>query len=216
MKKNLLLFTLLFLGFNGFAQDSTQVDVPMNLDNTSVTVKESVNRFTLNMGISIPTGDFGSSNVNNNKSQYAKRGITGNFEWMYCKTGNFGIVISGHYRQWDREINPYYQNPEQPRFLETGLMIGLAKTFPGEKLSVDLKWKLGLSYANLKNERGSKRDDIDDAYSGSLTFRIPVNAGIEPSMGLEFNTTKHNLYKGDHAQKYMNSFNINFGLAFIL
>lgn len=144
MKKIFLLFGLVFLSLIAFSQEARKGHIGIAL------------------GPSIPLGDFGDSEFNNEDAGYAKTGMHLNFNFNYKFNENLGVAAlwtgNAHAIDAEKMIELFWTlDPSLTWKLETeawssgSLMGGLLVSFPYTKFDFDMKGLVGFAVATIPN-----------------------------------------------------------------
>ncbi len=207
--KNLLFLAGLMISALSYAQDKQQMQFEQN------------GFIGISIGPSIPLGDFGSTNLNNQKGGFADRGRSYNLNGAYFFHTNFGISANVFLQSWDSDV-PY----EKTRwsYHSSGFLLGGIATVPKGKFNFDFNLQLG--YAN------SSRDQLTHplhsfvdvmvpkatgealAYSIGLGTRLHVGKGIDMMLAYSYFNSKPTLGKKWYSTDYdisVNNFTLGIG-----
>lgn len=161
---------------------------------------------SINIGVSAPTGNFGSKDFDNSEATYANVGAMFDLTFGYKISPNFGITamwrnqINGidtdKYKQdfenyLDNNTNAFYPRAEieAGSFKLSGFMAGIYTTFPvSKKLFFDTRVLLGYSLATTPSfstvvyEYGTKSLTINRDQAETGAFSYIVGAGIKKAV----------------------------------
>ena len=187
MKKVILLSTVLFLfSTKGLSQDN---------DRKGFT--------STNLGVSIPTGNFGSNNFSNSESGYATTGLIFDITFGHKILHNFGVTAIYRSQANGVDVDAYAQdlanyfgagNPagttsvsvESSAFSLGGIMAGIYGSFPiADKLSFEPRVLVGFSAATLPAmttetyESGTKLTTFIREQAASFAFSYIIGTGAK-------------------------------------
>lgn len=194
MKKALLLLTIPFVvTTNIFSQDKEKYSQDDDLKGFA----------SINLGVSIPTGNFGSDNFNNNDAGFATSGAVFDISFGYKFRPNLGVtavwrgqangIDAGTYAQ---SLANYFGSGsvsiETSAFAIGGIMAGLYGSIPiADNLSFEPRALVGFSSARLPamttvayNSSGTKLITWfqDQAETVTFSYIIGVGAKLNVSM----------------------------------
>jgi len=146
------------------------------------------------IGPSIPLGDFGDSEFNNEDAGYAKTGMHLNFNFSYKFNENLGIAAlwTGNAHAIDAEsmIELFWATDQSLNWeLETeawssgSLMGGLLVSFPFNKIDFDIKGLIGFSSSTIPNiivnaSDGFNTVEIKQNEADAMALAINLGAGF--------------------------------------
>jgi hypothetical protein len=197
LKKTLLTtaICILFVA-NGFTQNAYKIN-PNDERKSFVSV---------NLGLSIPTGNFGSKSFDNSESAYASTGFLFDVTYGYKISPNFGItamwrnqangIDTDKYKQdleeyLDNHTNAFYPRAEieAGSFKLNGIMVGLYTMLPvSKKTSFDTRVLLGYSLATTPSfstvvyEYGTKSLTINRDRAETGAFSYVIGAGLKKTV----------------------------------
>lgn len=189
MKKAILLLTIPFVvTTNVFSQDKEKYSQD----------DERKGFASINLGISNPTGNFGSDNFNNNEAGYATNGAVFDISFGYKFRPNLGVtaiwrgqanaIDAGTYAQ---SLANYFGSGsvsvETSAFALGGMMAGLYSSFPiSDKLSFEPRALFGYSTARLPamttvaySSSGTKLITWAQDHAEKITFSYILGVGAK-------------------------------------
>lgn len=160
----------------------------------------------INLGLSIPTGNFGSKSFDNSESAYASTGFLFDVTYGYKISPNFGItamwrnqangIDTDKYKQdledyLDNNTNAFYPRAEieAGSFKLNGIIVGLYTMLPVSKnTSFDTRVLLGYSLATTPSfstvvyEYGNKSLTINRERAETGAFSYLIGAGLKKTV----------------------------------
>jgi len=189
MKKAILLLIIPFVvTTNAFSQDKEKYSQDDDRKGFA----------SINLGVSIPTGNFGSDNFNNNDAGFATSGAVFDISFGYKFRPNLGVTAVWRGQANGIDVGTYAQSlanyfgsgsvsVETSAFALGGIMAGLYGSFPiADKLSFEPRALVGFSTARLPamttvayNSSGTKLITWSQDQAETVTFSYIIGVGAK-------------------------------------
>lgn len=201
MKKAILLLTILF---------SVTLNVVAQNDEKHSHDSDRKGFASINLGVSIPTGSFGSDNINDNEAGFATNGAVFDITFGYKFRPNLGATVVWRGQANGIDVGTYAQSlanlfgsgsvsVESSALTLGGIMAGLYGSFPmADKLSFEPRALIGFSTASLPamtteaySSSGTKLVTWSQEQAETVTFSYIIGVGakldVSKKMCLLFN-----------------------------
>jgi hypothetical protein len=164
-------------------------------NDSSIVEEEKYNYsfFRLNYGITFPSGDFSSENINLANSGFAKVGssLGLTFGFNFLKDFHYLIEWNGYTNQINTDkLSQYYKNQfssslnwetQTSSWTNSNLMTGLGLSFPIKKVFLDSEVMIGYSYAIFPEMLVVSSDEVNE-------YKTKISESTSTALSWKFKT----------------------------